>query len=106
LGKLTGHFHTNQAHAHVDASLPQPQACSYANGATGENITSYKWLMHDPTTAETWKMAFRKDFSGMAQGDLKTGQKSTNSIFVMTHDEISRILQNQMVTYAHAIVNF
>jgi hypothetical protein len=21
---------------------------------TGETISSYKWLMHDPTTAETW----------------------------------------------------
>jgi hypothetical protein len=24
----------------------------------------------------------------MAQGDLKTGQKGTNSVFVMTHKEI------------------
>ncbi len=27
---------------------------------TGETISSYKRLMHDPTTAETWQMAFRK----------------------------------------------
>jgi hypothetical protein len=53
---------------------------------TGETISSYKQLMHDPTTAETWKTAFGKDFGSMAQGDLKTGQKCTNSIFVMTHD--------------------
>ena len=33
-------------------------------------------------------MAFGKDFGGMAQGDNKTGQKGTNSVFVMTHTEI------------------
>ncbi len=59
-----------------------------------------------PTTAETWQKAIGKDFGGMAQGDLKTGQKDTNSIFLMTHEEISRIPPNQMVTYAHVVVNF
>jgi len=37
--------------------------------------------MNDPT-------ALGKDFGGMAQGDDKTGQKGTNSVFVMTHKEI------------------
>ncbi len=44
--------------------------------------------MHDPATAEVWQTAFGKDFGGMAQGDLKTEQKGTNSVFVMTHKEI------------------
>jgi hypothetical protein len=51
-------------------------------------------------------MAFGIDFGDMAQGDLKTGQKGTNSIFVMTHKENSRIAPNQTVTYACVIVNF
>jgi hypothetical protein len=25
----------------------------------GETISSYKWMMHDSTTAETWQTAFR-----------------------------------------------
>jgi hypothetical protein len=54
---------------------------------TGKTISSYKWLMKDLATAETWQMAFGKDFGGMAQGDHKTGQQGTNSIFVMTHDD-------------------
>ncbi len=29
---------------------------------TGETISSYKRLMHDPDTAETWQTAFGKDF--------------------------------------------
>ncbi len=62
--------------------------------------------MRDPTMAETWQTAFGKDFGGMAQGDLKMGQKGTNSIFVMTHEEISPIPQNQTVTYACVVVNF
>jgi hypothetical protein len=47
---------------------------------TGETINSYNCLMHGPATAEVWQMAFSKDFGGMAQGDIKTGQKGTNSI--------------------------
>ncbi len=54
----------------------------------GEAISSYKRLMNDAETAEIWQTAFRKDFGGMAQGDNKTGQKGTNSVFVMTHKEI------------------
>ena len=55
---------------------------------TGEAISSYKRLMNDAETAEVWQTAFGKDFGGMAQGDDKTGQKGTNSVFVMTHKEI------------------
>ena len=54
----------------------------------GEIISSYKHLMNDPAMAEIWQTAFGKDFGGMAQGDNKTGQKGTNSMFVMRHDEI------------------
>jgi hypothetical protein len=72
----------------------------------GETISSYKWLMHDPPTAETRKTAFGKDFGGMAHGDLKTGQKGTNSIFIMTHDKILHVTQNQTLTYAGIVVNF
>ena len=55
---------------------------------TGKIISSYKCLLHDPATAKVWQTAFGKDFGGMAQGDLKTRQKGTNSVFVMTHEEI------------------
>jgi hypothetical protein len=62
--------------------------------------------MHDPTTAETWQTAFGKDFRSMAQGDNKTGQKGTNSIFVMSDDKIKKIPPNQTITHAHVVVNF
>jgi hypothetical protein len=58
----------------------------------GKTISSYKKLMHDLTTAETWQTAFGEDFGGMAQGDNKIGQKGTNAMFVMTHDEIKHAL--------------
>jgi hypothetical protein len=48
--------------------------------------------MHRPTTVEIWQTAFRKDFGGMAQGGNKTGQKGTDAMFVMTHDEINQVL--------------
>jgi hypothetical protein len=73
---------------------------------TGETIRSYKKLMHDPATAETWQTAFGQDFGSIAQGDNKTGQTGTNSIFVMSHKEIKKILTNQTITYACVVVNF
>ena len=65
--------------------------------ATGETISSNKKLMHDPATAEIWQTAFGKDFGSMAQGDNKTGQKGTNSIFVMTHEEIKKIQKRRQL---------
>jgi hypothetical protein len=76
---------------------------------TGETISSYKKLMHNPATAEFWQSAFGKDFGGMAQGDNKTGQKGTNARFVMAHEEIQHVLRagknsltpTQWLTIAH-----
>ena len=48
-------------------------------------------MMNDPATREIWQTAFGKDFGGMAQGDNKMGQKGTNAIFVMPHNEIRLI---------------
>jgi hypothetical protein len=42
---------------------------------TGETITSYKWLMNNPETAEIWQTAFGKDFGGMAQGNNKRSER-------------------------------
>ncbi len=62
--------------------------------------------MHDPTTAKVWQTAFGKVFRGMAQGDNKTGQKGTNAIFVMKHNELAKILQTgKKLTFAHLLVN-
>jgi hypothetical protein len=73
---------------------------------TGETISSYKHLMHNPATAEIWQTVFGEDFGGMVQGNEKTGQKGTNYIFVMTHLEIAKIQKNQTITYAHIVVDF
>jgi hypothetical protein len=74
---------------------------------TGCTISSYKKLMHDPPTAEVWQTAFGKDFGGTAQGCNKTGQKGTNAMFVMTHDEIRHALAaKKFFTYANPVVDY
>ncbi len=73
--------------------------------ATGKTISSYKYLMQDPDMAGVWQTAFRKEFGGMVQGNNKTGQKGTKSIFVMTHAEIENACaQKQKFTYAKSVV--
>ena len=47
-----------------------------------------------------------KEFGNMAQGDKKTGTKGTNSIFVMTHEQIKNIPRNRVVTYARLVVDY
>jgi hypothetical protein len=74
---------------------------------TGETISSYKKLMHDPATAEIWQMAFGKDFGGMTQGDNKTGQRGTNAMFVMNHDKIQNVLKlKKKFTYGNPVVDY
>jgi hypothetical protein len=73
---------------------------------TGETITSYKKLMKDPVTQETWMTAFGKDFGGMSQGDNKLGQVGTNAMFVMDQNDIPNIPADRTVTYANIVVDF
>jgi len=42
---------------------------------TVETINSYKMLMNDPVTAETWMTAFDKEFGGIAQETTKQDKK-------------------------------
>ncbi len=52
----------------------------FANGTSIDQWDNLQLqMMHNPATSETWQTVFGKDFSGMAQGNHKTGQKGTNS---------------------------
>jgi hypothetical protein len=63
--------------------------------------------MHDPKTTEVWQMVFGKDFGKMAQGDNKTGQKGTNSVFVMTYKDIVVAMKAGCKwTYARIVVDY
>jgi hypothetical protein len=74
---------------------------------TGRTISSYKRLMHDAATAEVWQTAFGKDFGGMAQGCNKMGQKGTNAMFAMNHDEIQHAqAAKKFFTYANPVVDY
>jgi hypothetical protein len=59
---------------------------------TGETISSYKKLMHDLATIKVWQTAFGKDFGGMMQRDNKTCKKGMDTMFIMTHNNIKRVL--------------
>ena len=66
----------------------------YCNAAihpvTGEHIINYMKLKKDPGTTKVWSRGFGKEFGGLAQGDDLTGEKGTNTVFVMTHEQISK----------------
>ena len=82
-------------------------ACPMVHPITGETISSYKKLMHDLATADTWQMAFGRDFGRMAQGDNKTGQNGMNAMFVMTHEEIKHVLrEGKKIMYGYPVINY
>ena len=74
---------------------------------TGETIFSYKKIMNDPATAEVWRTSFGKDFGGMVQGDNKTGQKGTDAMLVMSHNEICHALRagGKITFYVNPVVD-
>ncbi len=74
---------------------------------TGKTISSYKKLMHDPAIAKVWQTAFGRYFGSMAQGDNKTGQKGTNAMYVMSHNEIAHAkAANKFFTYGNPPIDY
>eukprot|EP00804_Cyclotella_cryptica_P004967 CCRYP_014094-RA/>CCRYP_014094-RA protein AED:0.12 eAED:0.01 QI:0/0/0/1/1/1/2/0/1245 len=73
---------------------------------TGETITKYKKLINIPQMRDVWTTAFGKEFSNLAQGDDKTGETGTNSIFVMFRDEIANIPKGRTVTYGRIVIDY
>jgi hypothetical protein len=63
--------------------------------------------MNNPVTAEIWLTVFGKDFGGMLQGDNKTGQKGTNTMFVMRLGKFRHVLaMGQKFTYDNPVFNY
>ena len=73
---------------------------------TGKTISSYKQLMNNPVPANTWQMAFGKDFRSMCQGDNKTGTKGTNTMVMMKPEEVDHMPAARLATYANIIVDY
>ena len=73
---------------------------------TGVTITKYRTLARDPATRDIWTTAFGKELGMLAQGDNKTGEKGTNSLFFMSLDKISDIPSDRTVTYARMVVDY
>ena len=79
---------------------------SMVHPVTGETISSYKKLVKDPVTAETWQTAFGKDFGGMCQGNDKTGMVDTDAMFIMTPQDVANMPADRLATYTNIIVDF
>jgi hypothetical protein len=95
------------AHQGTPSIYPEHVVCPMVHPITGETISSYKKQMNDPATAETWQTAFGEDFGVMLQSNNKTGQKGTNAMFVMTHDEIRYILAvGKKFTFSNPFIDY
>jgi hypothetical protein len=53
-----------------------PNYAHFVSLTTGEIITSYKRLMHNPKTAEVWQTAFGKDFGSMGRETTQWAKKA------------------------------
>ena len=73
---------------------------------TWKIISKYKELTNDPEMSEVWRTAFGKKFGGLAQGDKKTGEKGSNSVFVLDHEGIKNIPKDRKFTYGRLVVDY
>jgi hypothetical protein len=73
---------------------------------TGKTISSYKQLMNNSITTDTWQTAFGKDFGSMCQGDNKTGAKGTHAMFVMKPEEVNHMPAARLAMYANILVDY
>ena len=73
---------------------------------TGEIITSYKRLGNDPKFRDVWETGFGKEWGGLAQGDKRTGARGTNTLIILSPDQIHEIPNDQVVTYANIVVDY
>ena len=73
---------------------------------TGKTTTSYKKLANGPVTKEVWMKALGKEFGSLEQSNDLTKTSGTNSLFIMDHGQIKKILSDQMITYARIVVDF
>jgi len=73
---------------------------------TGKSITNYKKLAADPVMRDTWARAFGQEFRNLAQGDDATTMPGTDSIFVLTYDQIQQIPCDRTITYTWIVVDY
>ncbi len=100
-----------QTYAPCTTTYAIPWTCEHfcapvTHPVTGKTITKYNELIPDPITRQVWSRAFGTEFGNLAQGDNVTNTPGTDSIFVMTHEQILRILHNRTVTYTRIVVDY
>jgi len=91
---------------HTDPLTLQPRCFAVIHPATGESITKYKCLQNDPLLKDTWARAFGKEFGNLAQGDTATNTPGTDTIFVLSHEQIKQIPRDRTVTYTCIVVDY
>ena len=73
---------------------------------TGKIVSKYKELANDPETSEVWRTAFGNEFGGLAQGDNKTADKGSNTIFVLDHGGIKNIPADRKIAYGRLVAEY
>jgi hypothetical protein len=71
---------------------------------TKETITKYEKLANDPLLRDVWTAAMSKELGRLAQGFNDT--EGTETIFLMSKDEIKEIPKDRTVTYARIVVDY
>lgn len=73
---------------------------------TGKAMRKYAEVIKCEELRETWETAFGKEFGGLAQGDDRTGQKGTDTVIILDHDQIKNIPADRVVTYASIATDY
>ena len=86
------------------ATTFEPVCNAVIHPITGESITNYKKLLHDPTLKTTWEESMCKELGRLAQGYRNT--QGTNMVNFMNRDQIKTIPTDLTITYARIVVDY
>ena len=96
--KMKHPLHDDLKHKNYCASVIHP--------TTGEIIAKYSKLDNYPETREVWTTTFGKELGSLSRGVNRTGEKCTDTLAVLTHQEIIYIPTDRVVTYRRLVVNY
>ena len=73
---------------------------------TSELITSYKRFPKDPEMKEVLETGFGKEWGNLAQVDMRTGAKVTDTFKILRPEQVLLIPNDRVVTYSNIVINY
>ncbi len=76
---------------------------------TNETLTNYSKVINSPSLCRMWLKSMHKESGNIAQSNSdgnKINVKGTNTVKILTHEEIKAIPKDRQITYVRIVVDY